>query len=165
MPLEYFDDGEYYYTDEEEEFEEGDDDEEYYDEEEYPLPDLNPLSILNEEIIQQKWQKISIGANTLMVSNHGKIFINGHITLGDREIGSPYRYISIKLNDDTIVNNYVHDIVWRTFNNEPIFDGWEVRHLDYTEMDTGQCYVNHIDNLQICKKTITRDITDITHLS
>ena len=162
MPLEYFDDGEYYYSDEEEGEEEEYDEEDYgYDDEDY-IPDTNPL-FTTEEIKQSQWKCIKIGKTALSVSNEGKIIYHGtiphYITKGDREIGSPYRYIQVCMENNECVNHYVHDIVWMTFNTEPILDGWEIRHLDYTEMDPYQCYINHIDNLQLCKKNISRTIT------
>lgn len=157
MTIEYYEDGDSYYTDEEE-YEEDDVDEYYESSEESEILDTNPL-FSNEERIPVNWKTITICKKTLSVSNEGKILINPfYITKGDREIGSPYRYIQFYSDDGSCMNHYVHDIVWRAFNNEDVLDGWEVRHLDYTEMDEGQCYINNLDNLNVYKNTISRKI-------
>lgn len=157
MPMEYYEDGGSYYTDDEE-YEE-DDIEEYYEStEELELIDINPL-FSDDERTPVNWKTVKIQKTTLTVSNEGKILINPfYVTTGDREIGSPYRYIQICSEDGTYINHYVHDIVWRAFNTEAVLDGWEVRHLDYTEMDIGQCYINNLENLNVYEKTICRTI-------
>lgn len=158
MPIEYYEDGESYYTDEEEYDEE--DIEEYYDSsDDYcEIIDKNPL-FSNEERKNVEWKTVTIGTSSLSVSNEGKIMTNPYfITTGDREIGSPYRYIQIRIGDNTFANHYVHDIVWRAFNDDDVLTGWEVRHLDYTEMDAGQCYINNLENLNVYQKTICRNL-------
>ena len=155
--MEYYEDCDYYYTEEEE----CDDDEvdEYYEScEESDLLDHNPL-INYEERAAVQWKTVTVGKTTVSVSNEGKIIISPFfITTGDREIGTPYRYIQICIEEGLYVNHYVHDIVWRAFNKEEVLDGWEVRHMDYTEMDSGQCYINNLENLNVYQKTISRKI-------
>ena len=115
---------------------------------------------------QAEWKLIKIGITKLKVSNEGKLFIvesamwpKLFITEGLRYAGSPYRYIDIEVTKGNYTQYYVHDIVWRSFKKEDIPEGWEVRHSDYTPMDDGQCYLNHIDYLDAYKKTTSRDIT------
>ena len=157
MTIEYYEDGDSYYTDEEE-YEEDDIEEYYESSDEVEILDNNPLFI-QEERIPVNWKKITLGKTTLSVSNEGKVLINPYyITTGDREIGSPYRYIQICGDEGLYINHYVHDIIWRAFNTEEVLDGWEVRHLDYTEMDSGQCYINNLENLNVYQKTICRKI-------
>jgi hypothetical protein len=155
--MEYYEDGDYYYTEEEE----CDDDEieEYYESsEESELLEPNPLFNYDERT-QVQWKTVTVGKTTLSVSNEGKIFISPfYITTGDREIGTPYRYIQVCSEEGIYINHYVHDIVWRAFNTENVLDGWEVRHFDYTEMDAGKCYINNLENLHVYPKTISRQI-------
>jgi hypothetical protein len=157
MTIEYYDDWDYYFTDEDE----FDDEEieDYYESSDEPeLIDINPL-FSYEEGIPVNWKTVTIGKTTLTISNEGKIRVGPYyLTTGNREVGSPYRYIEICDNDGEHINHYVHDIVWRAFNTDEVLDGWEVRHLDYTEMDSGQCYINHLDNLNVYQKTISRNI-------
>lgn len=157
--MEYFEDGDSYYTDDEE-YEEENIDDYYYDssDETVELVDNNPL-FSEEERIPVNWKTIKIGRTTISVSNEGKVLINPfYVTTGDRQIGSPYRYIQICNDEGIYVNHYVHDIIWRAFNTEDVLDGWEVRHLDYTEMDAGQCYINNIENLNVYQNTICRKL-------
>jgi hypothetical protein len=156
--MEYYEDGDYYYTEEEE----CDDDEieEYYESsEESELLEPHPLVNLDEQRTPVQWKTVTVGRTTLSVSNEGKIMISPfYITTGDREIGTPYRYIQVCSEDGIYINHYVHDIVWRAFKNEDVFDGWEVRHFDYTEMDSGKCYINNLENLHVYPNTVSREI-------
>lgn len=158
MTIDYYEDGEFCFSDEEE-CEDSDIDEYYESNDElYEIDDSHPL-FSDEQQKPVHWKAVKIGTSTLSVSNEGKILTNPYyITTGDREIGSPYRYIQVRNNDGTFINHYVHDIIWRAFNDEDVLDGWEVRHLDYTEMDLGQCYINNLENLNVYQKIISREI-------
>ena len=160
MPIEYYEDGDSYYTDEEE-CDNEEIDEYYESSDEFDIIEKNCL-LCDEERKIVDWKTLKIGKTTLSVSNEGKIILTDihpfYVTIGNREIGSPYRYIQICTNDDTVINHYVHDIVWRAFNTEDVLDGWEVRHFDYTEMDCGQCYINNLENLNVYQKIICRNI-------
>jgi hypothetical protein len=174
MVIEYYEDtdrGNLAYNSEfsEEEYEE--EDEDYYEFEEECDYDVLSATIFDKCSIDISdnsspvvWKLINIGNTNLRVSNEGKIhFIDEnqyYITEGFRDIGTPYRFVDIRISDTLYRKYYVHDIIWKAFKpEEDIPDGWEVRHLDYTALDDGQCYINNIDNLSIYEKIVNRDFS------
>lgn len=156
MVLEYYDDYDTYYSDysnDEDEYEDEYNEEDDCDsivDDNYEYDPLPPRS---------QWKNVKIGDAKFKVSNEGKVwFSRFNITDGFKEDGMPYRFINIEISPDNYRRYYVHDIIWRAFNNNNVPFGWEVRHFDYTPMDSGGCFINCIDHLDVYKNTITRDI-------
>lgn len=158
MVLEYYDDYDTYCSDysqqEEDEYEE-----EYNEEEECEsniVEDNYEYDPLPERC---EWRDVKVGDVYFKVSSEGKVmFSRFNVTYGFREAGTPYRFINIEISPSNYRRYYVHDIVWRAFNGNTVPIGWEVRHFDYTPMDSGGCYINCIDYLDVYEKIISRDI-------
>lgn len=180
MTFEYYDENERLYNSEASDCEADDDADEYYDfdddkyEEDHiyaNICDKYPLSSIFKDVPSRvnEWRSVRIGEMNLRVSNSGKVQFPDiscyYVTEGHREIGTPYRYIRVQVTDDKWCKYYVHDIVWRTFKEDTVVpDGWEVRHIDYTEMDDGKCYLNNIEDLDVYKKEVIRAHIELTIL-
>jgi hypothetical protein len=167
MPHEYYDENDRLYNSEQSDDESDENGDDYYDfdDDEYSnICDKYQLDTAFTDAPTYEWRSIRIGETNLRVSNEGKVnFIDVsryYITDGHHETGTPYRYICVQVGPNEWSKYYVHDVVWRTFNEDmAIPDGWEVRHLDYTDMDDYKCYLNKVEHLDIYKKEIRTDLT------
>ena len=112
----------------------------------------------NEDIIPVEWKLLKLGDSRLRISNEGKIHFLDismfYVTAGNRETGTPYRYVDVQVFKGEIRRYYVHDLVWRTFHQENPPPGWVVRHANHTPTDTDHCYENHLQYLDIYQDTV-----------
>jgi hypothetical protein len=149
-------------------WEEDETEEEYYsnEEEDYESSDSEEQttqideSIVDDRIIYTAWRMIKLGDVTLRVSNTGKVQYTDvsmfMITKGLREEGTPYRFVHVETSNGDMQKFYVHDLIWRAFNEEDPIAGWEVRHLNETPMDDENCYLNELRYLDLFEDKVCK---------
>jgi len=137
-----------------------DEDEDYEEDHEikYLYDNDDDAVYLDDSIVRTEWKLLKLGEARLRISNEGHIqFLDismFYISKGYRENGTPYRYINIEVFNRDMRQYYIHDLVWRAFNQEDPPHGWEVRHANHTPMDENHCYENRLQYLDIYQKTV-----------
>lgn len=141
-----------YYTESEESTYESEDEHNSEDFEENLPENTIDETIVDDTIVYTEWKMIHIDNTTLRVSNTGKvqytdvsIFL---ITKGLKEPGTPYRFVFINGN-----KYYVHDLIWRAFNEQDPAPGFEVRH-ENAPLDDEGCYLNELRYIDIFENNI-----------
>lgn len=109
--------------------------------------------------VEVQWRNLKIGNTTIQVSSNGFIKPSNSLfegtTSGFIVPGTPYRTFTVKYDNDDHREYYVHELVWKAFN-DTIPEGWIVRHKpEYTSFHkSNKPYSNALCNLNIYENTI-----------
>ena len=109
----------------------------------------------NNGIAPEKWTRIKLNGQILMVSTMGRMKPYGDIfavsSEGVQYPGTPYRYYPI---GDK--NYFVHELVWFAFCGD-VTAGHEIRHKPhYVQTRAHKLYTNRLECITILPSTITK---------